>query len=114
MTESGFPEKEVFAVHLALVEAIVNANKHGHEGDWGRSLVVRYRVWADGVVARVEDQGPGFNPAQVPDPLAPANVEQDHGRGLFLMRTYMSGLCHNERGNCVCLCKYDREPTFGD
>ena len=102
---AGFPEKEIFAMHLALEEAIVNANKHGHQGDWTLPLAVHYCVSADGVVAQVEDQGPGFAPAEVADPLAPENLERASGRGLLLMRSYMSDVCHNERGNCVCLCK---------
>jgi len=105
MAGAGHAEKDLFRVRLALEEAIVNAHKHGHEGDWTRPIVVDYHVSADGVVAEVEDQGAGFDPAEVADPLAPENLERSTGRGLFLMRTYMTGVCHNERGNRVCLCK---------
>jgi serine/threonine-protein kinase RsbW len=106
MAAAGYPEKEIFRVHLALEEAIVNAHKHGHGSDWGTPIAVRYHVGADGVVAQVEDEGPGFDPESVPDPLAPENLERPSGRGLFLMRTYLSGVCHNQRGNCICLCKH--------
>jgi serine/threonine-protein kinase RsbW len=105
MADFGFSNEEVFGVRLGLDEAIVNANKHGHQGDWKTPVAVRYLVDHEGVVAHVEDQGPGFDPAQVPDPLTAENLERDSGRGLLLMRKYMSGVCHNERGNCVCLCK---------
>src|SRR6266446_6757930 len=88
MARAGFPEKEMFALHLALEEAIVNANKHGHQGDWTLPLAVRYHVSADGVVVQVEDHGPGFAPEEVPDPLAPENLERASGRGLLLIRTY--------------------------
>ncbi len=103
---AGHPEKEIFRVHLALEEAIVNAHKHGHEGDWGKPVAVRYHVASDGVVVQVEDEGPGFDPQRVPDPLAPENLERASGRGLLLMRTYLSGVCHNQQGNCICLCKH--------
>ena len=108
MSRYGYSETECFRVHLSLEEAIVNAHKHGHEGDWGKSITLRYHVSADGVVAQVEDQGPGFNPQSVPDPLAPENRERPSGRGLLLMRSYLSGVCHNEQGNCICLCKHGK------
>ncbi len=107
---AGHTGKDVFAVRLALEEAIVNAHKHGHRGDWGVPIVVRYRVGAGGVVAQVEDQGPGFDPGQVPDPTAPENLERSTGRGLLLMCAYMTRVCHSRRGNCVCLCR-DRPPA---
>jgi serine/threonine-protein kinase RsbW len=114
MAEAGFPEREAFAVHLALEEAIVNAHQHGHRGEWSPPIAVRYRVGADGLVAQVEDRGAGFDPGQVPDPLAPENLERPSGRGLLLMRAYMTGVCHNERGNCVCLCKHRPGPSGKD
>ena len=55
----------------------------------------------DSVLAEVEDEGPGFKPEEVPDPLALENLERSSGRGLFLMRSYMTWVRHNERGNEV-------------
>jgi serine/threonine-protein kinase RsbW len=57
------------------------------------------------VLAEVEDEGPGFNPAVVPDPTLPENLEQTGGRGLLLMRHYMSWVHYSERGNHVTLGK---------
>jgi serine/threonine-protein kinase RsbW len=105
MVAAGFSDKDVFRLHLALEEAIVNANKHAHAGDWTKPIVVRYHVGEKGVVAEIEDRGPGFAPDDVPDPLAPENLERASGRGLLLMRTYMSHVCHNAKGNCICMCK---------
>ncbi len=105
MTAASFPDRDIRRLHLALEEAIVNANKHGHRGDWSKPITVRYSVTEMGMVAEIEDQGLGFDPAQVADPLAPENLERPSGRGLLLMRTYMSNVCHNEQGNCICLCK---------
>jgi serine/threonine-protein kinase RsbW len=90
---AGFPEKDRFRLHLALEEALVNAHIHGHQGDWTKPITLRYHVNEDGVVVEIEDQGLGFDPEQVPDPLAPENLERPSGRGLFLMRTYMSHVC---------------------
>jgi len=105
MTGAGHTGKDAFAVRLALEEAIINAHKHGHCGAWGLPIVVRGRVGAGGVVVQVEDQGPGFDLGQVPDPTAPENLERSSGRGLLRMRAYMTRVCHSRRGNGVCLCR---------
>ena len=105
MATVGFSEKDLFRLRLALEEALVNAHKHGHQGDWSQPIALRYHVNENGVVAEIEDQGAGFDPAQVPDPSEPENLERPSGRGLFLMRAYMSHVCHNEQGNCICLCR---------
>ncbi|HZY89059.1 MAG TPA: ATP-binding protein [Gemmataceae bacterium] len=101
----GYSRKEQFGVRLALEEAVVNAIKHGHGGDPSKQVSVRYRVEAERVTAEVEDEGPGFRPEQVPDPLAPENCDRDCGRGLLLMRSYMTSVRYNDRGTCVTLCK---------
>jgi serine/threonine-protein kinase RsbW len=106
MKAAGYPEKDRFGVRLALDEAIANAIKHGNRHDPGKRVWVRYRVTPDSLVAEVEDEGPGFKPEEVPDPLAEENLERSSGRGLFLMRSYMTWVRHNERGNCITLCKY--------
>lgn len=103
---AGYPEKDIFAVRLSLDEAIVNGIKHGNRGDPGKTVCVRYRLAPESLWVEVEDQGEGFDPKQVPDPLAPENLERCSGRGLFLMRAYMTWVRYNERGNCVTLCKY--------
>ena len=106
MTAAGYPEKDRFAVRLALDEALANGIKHGNQHDPGKWVWLRYLVTPEAVLAEVEDQGPGFNPEAVPDPLARENLERFSGRGLFLMRSYMTWVRHNERGNCITLCKY--------
>jgi serine/threonine-protein kinase RsbW len=102
----GYSDRELFGVRLALEEAMVNALKHGHQGDASKEAVLRYRLTAVSLLAEVEDQGPGFDPEAVPDPLAPENLERPSGRGLLLMRRYMSWVRHNSRGNRVTLCRY--------
>jgi serine/threonine-protein kinase RsbW len=105
MAQAGFSDKDLFAMRLALEEAVVNAIRHGNGGDPGKTVRVRYHVNASEALAEVEDQGPGFNPAGVPDPLAPENLESPSGRGIFLIRHYMSWVKFNDRGNCVTFCK---------
>jgi serine/threonine-protein kinase RsbW len=102
---AGYSHKEVFGVRLAVEEAVVNAIKHAHGGDPAKTVRVRYRVTPERFVAEVQDEGPGFDPARVPDPLAPENMDRDCGRGLLLIRNYMTSVQHNAAGNHVTLCK---------
>jgi serine/threonine-protein kinase RsbW len=105
LEQEGYAEKERFGVRLALEEAVVNAVKHGHQGDPSKTVRVRFRVTPASVTVVIEDEGPGFNPADVPDPLAPENLEKSCGRGLLLMRSYMTWVRHNAAGNRVTMCK---------
>jgi serine/threonine-protein kinase RsbW len=105
MSEAGYASADVFAVRLALEEATINAIKHGHQGDAGKTVHVCYHVGDDHVFLEIEDEGPGFDPRAVANPLTPENLERCTGRGLLLLRYYMTRVKHNERGNRISLCK---------
>jgi serine/threonine-protein kinase RsbW len=106
MEDHGYARKDLFAARLALEEALVNAVKHGNRGDPAKEARLRYHVNAAFVLLEVEDEGAGFDPSLVPDPLAPDNLERASGRGLFLIQKYMTWVEYNERGNCVTMCKH--------
>jgi serine/threonine-protein kinase RsbW len=105
MGRAGFSEREQFGVRLSVEEAIVNGFKHGNREDPAKFVLVYYCISSREITTEVEDQGPGFNPDQVPNPLAPENLERPGGRGVFLMRHYMTNVQFNERGNRVILSK---------
>ena len=105
MAAAGYPDRDRFAVRLALEEAVANAVKHGHQGDPAKRVRVGYRVRADRVLMEVEDQGAGFDPRRVADPRDPENLDKPCGRGLLLMRSYTTWLRFNARGNRVTLCR---------
>jgi serine/threonine-protein kinase RsbW len=98
-----YPRKDIFAVSLALREAANNAFRHGNRSDARKAIQVRYSVTDAEVLLEVEDQGSGFDPEQVPDPLIEPYLDRPGGRGLFLMRTYMSWVSFNREGNRVTL-----------
>jgi serine/threonine-protein kinase RsbW len=106
LADRDWPGKDAFAIRLSLEEAIVNAIKHGHQNDPSKRVRIRDRLQADTFLAEVEDDGAGFNPHDLPDPTEPENLNRPCGRGVFLMRQYMTWIRFNERGNCVTLCKY--------
>ena len=99
---AGYPRRDVFAVRLALEEAIVNAIKHGNGGDSTRQVQLRYCVADDCFLAEVQDEGRGFSYTAV----SGRTGTDRPARGLGLMLRYMTWVEHNEPGNCVTLCKY--------
>jgi serine/threonine-protein kinase RsbW len=98
---AGFSVREATEIRLALNEAITNGLRHGNGGDPGKQVHVCYNIRPDQVVLHVEDEGAGFNPDALPNPLAQENLEHPSGRGVFLMQRCMSWVHFNERGNCV-------------
>jgi serine/threonine-protein kinase RsbW len=105
LTALGYCSRDCLGIWLALEEAIVNGLRHGNRSDPTKRVRVRYRIDAEAVLAEVEDEGAGFDPMSVPDPTAAENLDKPSGRGLLLMRHYMSWLCFHGRGNRVTLCK---------
>jgi serine/threonine-protein kinase RsbW len=105
MKRLGYPRKHQFAVELTLWEAVINAVKHGHGGDTSRVAVLCYHVSPAEVLLELTDEGQGFDPYEVPNPADDVNRHRTSGRGLFLMRVYMTWIRFNKRGNRVTLCK---------
>jgi len=103
---AGYPKRDIFGIRLALEEAICNAINHGHADDPDQPVQVVYSINQQRILASVQDQGPGFDPAQVADPREGENLERPGGRGLLLMRSYMDRVEFNARGNCVTLTKF--------
>jgi serine/threonine-protein kinase RsbW len=100
-----YSEKEIFGIRLALEEALLNAIKHGNQLDRGKKVHISYHVRPEHVEITIADEGAGFDPEEVPDPTAPENLERCCGRGLMLMRHYMSEVAFNRRGNSVSMRK---------
>lgn len=98
---AGYPDASAFALRLVMEEAVVNAFTHGNAGDTSAGVDLSWDVGTERVTITVEDRGEGFDPGAVPDPTTNDRLELPAGRGLLLMRAYMSDVTHNERGNRV-------------
>lgn len=86
---------------VGVTEALANAVLYGNRSDPRKSVRVEVSLDSARVVLRVVDQGGGFDPARVPDPTLPDNLQRSGGRGLFLIRQLMDEVEYNERGNAV-------------
>ena len=87
--EAGLSDDERFHVAMAVREAAVNAVLHGNEYDPSRKIDVAFENTGKSLVFTISDEGRGFNPQAVPDPLAPENLLRGTGRGIFLIRSFM-------------------------
>jgi serine/threonine-protein kinase RsbW len=105
---SRFSDHEIFGIKLAVEEALVNAIKHGNQMDRSKQVRITYAVLVDRFDIHIIDEGHGFDPGDVPDPTAVENLERPCGRGLMLMRHYMSEVTFNPRGNSVKMSKVYR------
>lgn len=95
----------VFAIKLALEEAMTNALKHGNKYDPAKRIGVAYAVSPERCVIIIRDQGEGFEPEHVPDCTCTERISLPNGRGIMLMRAYMDDVAYRARGTEVYLMK---------
>ena len=110
LIDNNFGKDDIFAIHLTLEEAFLNAVKHGNKMDPTKKVTVEYSVDADKVEISIKDQGPGFKPDAVEDPRFGENLFKPGGRGLLLMNSYMDMVKYNPEGNCVYMIRYKEKP----
>jgi serine/threonine-protein kinase RsbW len=95
-SKMGFDADTQQDIGIAVRESMVNAVAHGNR--YSAKKKVRYRLWIGpgGLVIEIEDQGKGFNPDGVPDPLEGDNMLRHSGRGLLMIRAYMDELTYTK------------------
>ncbi len=108
----GFDKDDVFAVHLALEEAFLNAVKHGNKMDSSKEVKIEYSVDFDKIEISLTDQGDGFEPTSVADPRYGEDLYKPGGRGLLLMNSYMDVVKFNEHGNSLFMVRYKEKPPL--
>ena len=102
---AGFNDNCCFAIRLSLDEAITNAVRHGNGLNPDLKATIDYEITDEHFRITISDQGPGFVPEKVPDPTLDENLDRPCGRGLMLMRAYMTHVEFNAKGNAVTLVK---------
>ena len=95
--------RDIFSIHLAMEEALVNAITHGNHLDPQKQVKICCRISPELVRVEISDEGPGFNPGTLPNPTDPDRLECPCGRGVLLMRAFMSRVEWGDSGNSVVL-----------
>jgi serine/threonine-protein kinase RsbW len=89
ISRSGMTEDAAFGIDMAVREAVTNAVVHGNFQEEDKVVDITLKSTPDAVEINVHDQGPGFNPNDVPDPTLKENILKTSGRGIFFMRSFM-------------------------
>ena len=93
---AGLDDDALHWIQVAVRESVINAITHGNHNDDGKRVHVEFTLLEDGddsgVSIRVRDEGMGFDPASLPDCLAPENLLKSSGRGILLIRSFMDEL----------------------
>lgn len=89
MTRLDLEEKVSYQVGMAVREAVANAIEHGNRSEPDKKVHVELDLLPGELVVKVSDEGEGFDPGGVSDPLSPANLLKPGGRGLLFMREFM-------------------------
>lgn len=111
LVNSNWGDSDIFSVQLAMEEAVVNAVKHGNRLDHRKKVSIICRLAKDLVRIEVADEGVGFDPDSLPDPTKKCHRDSPGGRGVMLIRNFMSSVAYNAIGNRVVMEKLRGEPS---
>ena len=92
-----------FRLQVVLSEALANAILRGNRESVDKSVDIRAELHDDVIRVHVTDEGPGFDPSTVPEPIQPEQLDEAGGRGLFLIRKLVDAVQFNEQGNSICM-----------
>lgn len=106
LSDCGWNSTDVYGVQMAIEEAVSNAYRHGNENGSRGDVEITYHAGPDEFQMEVRDNGKGFDVEAVPDPTAPENLEKACGRGLLLIRHYMSEVNFRDGGRTVVMRKH--------
>jgi len=102
MTEKHQIESDLYGkILVATIEAVNNAIIHGNKSDVEKKVSIDIDANGNAMKIRIKDEGEGFDYKKVPDPTAPENIENIHGRGVFLMTKLSDDIKFNKNGTEV-------------
>jgi serine/threonine-protein kinase RsbW len=92
-----------FRLRVVLSEALSNAIVRGNGEDQSKWVHVEAELVPEAIRVSVTDEGPGFDPASIPEPINPEQLDVAGGRGLFIIRKLVDAVQFNEQGNSICM-----------
>ena len=99
LREAGFPDDMMVDVAVSVSEVVNNAVIHGNGRDPDKTVEIDLDIQSDRIKVSVKDEGAGFDPASLPDPVAQDNLMREVGRGLFIVRAYMDEVHFQKMGD---------------
>jgi serine/threonine-protein kinase RsbW len=106
LKQHSWSGQEIFGIHLAVEEALVNAIRHGNGSDQTKQVHVTCQLAPQHLLVEIADEGAGFDPTGVPDCTDTQNLHRPNGRGIMLMRRYMSRVQYVDGGHRVVMEKH--------
>lgn len=100
-----FDKDTVEQIAISVIEAGMNAIKHGNKYDVKKTVHCHFRIDPETYTIIIRDEGPGFDPNRIADPLSEQGLLKDSGRGLFMIRAYMDDVYYNENGTQITMMK---------
>ena len=106
--DMNFSDGDIDDIAIALTEAVSNAMMHGNKNDINKNVTISIDKKADSMEITVLDEGGGFDPKHVDNPLLPENLLKESGRGIFILNSLMDKVefLSNEKGTLTKLTKY--------
>lgn len=97
------PDEKFHALLVAVTEAVNNGIIHGNKNDVSKHVTISCSQKRKLLTVKVKDEGEGFDPAEISNPLHDDNLLRTGGRGVFLMKAFMESVTYNKKGNEVTL-----------
>ena len=97
----NFEKKYFNKIYLCISEAVVNAIKHGNKNDLKKYVSIAVDCSLLDIKVQIEDEGDGFDINQVKDPTSKENLNNESGRGIFIIRKLSNQIEYNEKGNRI-------------
>ena len=91
-TASGLSKDQSNNIAIAITEAVGNAIVHGNQKNPKKKVIIRFRVSQKKITIEVKDEGKGFNPDKLLNPLKPENIIKESGRGIFILKSLMDSV----------------------
>ncbi len=98
-SEVGFDPEASHWMSVAIRESVTNAVRHGNKLDASKRVIVRFEYEAGEFSVSVQDEGEGFDPDAIPDPLAEENLLRASGRGIFFMKNFVDEVTYHFETN---------------
>jgi len=102
-SEMDLSQDQLDNLSIAFTEAVGNAITHGNKNDPEKIVHININIYPDKVCISITDQGAGFDPTKLDDPLNPKNMMKENGRGIFIMEALMDEVSHSfdENGTTI-------------